>query len=71
MDTDEPNAYDILSELCGDLLDIQIGTLMFWKSEQELVDDHFAEYVHHLILEASRKMGWQHYDSSHVWRSTP
>ncbi len=61
-------AVELLQNLCDDLLDVQIGTLMFW-SEAEIRDDHFAEYVHHWLLKASRKMGWDHEDSSKFWEA--
>ena len=66
MAEDEPNAYDILNDLCFDLLTVQIGTLMFWNKEA-IRDDHFAEYVHHHLLKAARRMGWEHTDSSKFW----
>ncbi len=65
--TEESTAAELLHQLCFDILDIQIGTLMFWGTEEKLADDHFAEYVHYWLLKASKKMGWQHYYSSKVW----
>lgn len=67
MPANDALAAQLLQELCNDILDIQIGTLMFWN-EAELRDDHFAEYVHHWLLEASQKMGWDHVDSTRVWK---
>ena len=66
MSDNEALAASLLRELCDDILDVQIGTLMFW-TDAELAEDHFAEYVHYWLLKASQKMGWQHYDSSKVW----
>ena len=63
----ELEARDLLAELCDDLLDVQIGTSMFWKDDDELRDDHFTEYVHYHLLRASRLMKWEHYDSSKIW----
>lgn len=65
---DEPNAYDVLSDLCFDMLTVQIGTLMFWGTEERIRDDHFAHYVHERLLTISRMMGWVHEDSSQYWR---
>lgn len=65
--SDEPNAYDILSDLCFDLLTVQIATLMFWGYPERIRDDHFAEYVHGRLLDAAHKMGWNCEDSSHFW----
>jgi hypothetical protein len=66
---DEATAVELLRELCDDMLDVQIGTLMFWGSDEKLAKDHFAEYVHYWLLKASKTMGWEHYDSSHVWEA--
>lgn len=66
--SDEPNAYDLLSDLWFDLLTVQIGTLMFWGTAERIQNDHFAEYVHGRLLSAARKMGWEYENSSHFWR---
>lgn len=65
---DAPNAYDILNSICFDILNVQIGTSMFWKTDEELREDHFAEYVHYWLLKASKDLGWEHDDSSAVWK---
>lgn len=66
MPTPEAKAAQLLKGLCDDILDIQIGTLMVWD-EAGLREDRFAQYVHHWLLDASRRMGCTHYDSSKVW----
>lgn len=66
MSTTNELATELLHELCNDLLDVQIATLMFW-SVAEVRDDHFVEYVHYHLLKASRKMGWDNEDSSKFW----
>jgi hypothetical protein len=62
-----PLAYDLLKSLCDDILDNQIGTLMFWSEDALLREDHFAEYIHYWLQKASQRMGWAHCDSSDIW----
>jgi hypothetical protein len=68
MPEDRELAVELLRDLCDDLLDVQIGTLMFW-SPAEIREDHFAEYVQHWLLKASREMGWQNEASSKYWEA--
>jgi hypothetical protein len=63
-----PKAYDILADLCFDILTVQIGTRMFWKTDEALRGDHFAEYVHYHLLKASQALGWEYHDSSAIWK---
>jgi hypothetical protein len=63
----EDLAAELLWSLCQDILDIQIGTRMFWGTDQKLREDPFAEYIHHWLQKASKDMGWEHHDSSAAW----
>jgi hypothetical protein len=60
-------AQQMLEAICDDILDLQIGTTMFWPTAATLRADAFADYVHFHLLEASKAMGWEHHDSSKVW----
>jgi len=58
--SDVDQAAILLKRLCDDLLDVQLGTRMFWADDQELRGDPFAAYVYGLLHEASLLMGWRH-----------
>lgn len=61
-----PLAYDLLQDICHDILETQIGTLMFWN-EESLRDDAFAQHVHRRLQQAASRMGWTFHDSSAAW----
>jgi hypothetical protein len=52
----EPDYRAILFELLDDLLSIQIDTLMFWRSEDEM--EPFAHYAKFALRNAARQAKW-------------
>lgn len=60
-------AAALLFDLCYDMLNVQIGTRMFWKDDDALKRDHFAEYVYLRLQDSCRQMGWKMVDSASYW----